>query len=209
MTELGQWAYIVLYVLPVSAILFFVFKKLWPLSLSGRIALLVLLPATITFPLWDVYMIGQKATRLCNEEGGLHVYQTVEADSFFGASNIDYYSKFGFLFTESSSRGSVYRSVMKDEKPHHIRIEMDDVISKYEVGIYKATVSDRITRYTDNVHSRYSDSILGEQVNFTIYPGIMDSLFISIMPVTFTPWMCGNNDIDIVQATLKPKGLRK
>jgi hypothetical protein len=26
---------------------------------------------------WDVYQIGQEATRLCNEKAGLHVYRTV------------------------------------------------------------------------------------------------------------------------------------
>ena len=46
--------------------------------------MVILVIALLTAPLWQALSISYQAERLCKEQGGLHVYRTVEADGFLG-----------------------------------------------------------------------------------------------------------------------------
>lgn len=80
MTQTGIGIYLILY-LPVVLVF------LWSLWRKVKLPLIGVVPiglVLLTLPFWDVYMTSLDASRLCKEQGGLHVYKTVEADGILG-----------------------------------------------------------------------------------------------------------------------------
>jgi hypothetical protein len=66
-----------------------------------RLGVLLMLSLTLTtLPLWEAAAISFEAEALCANQGGLHVYKTVEAEGFLGGGSIEYGSKYGFSYLE-------------------------------------------------------------------------------------------------------------
>lgn len=166
----------------------------------------------------DVYLIGQQATKLCKEEGGLHVYKTAEAEGFIGTTYIEGWSKFGFQYVEDQYGGKKYRYVMKNGAKE--KIEIDQFIGKYFIGGSRDVINKHIVRTSYSLSKLESKEMLGEVVFFSIYPGWIDSRLVGASGFSFTPWFCGDKNArdknlsstDVIRATLKPvnkKGVNK
>ena len=114
-----------------------------PLKWYGPIFFALCSVVMLVAVFWDVYQIGQQATKLCNEKAGLHVYRTAEADSVLGLSDIEHWSKYGFKFLEdnSLSKGKL-RLFMKDGKPTYKKA--DQFLSEYEYSITYSHMTSRI-----------------------------------------------------------------
>lgn len=158
---------------------------------------------------WDVYQIGQEATRLCNEKAGLHVYRTVEAESFLGAAGIQNWAKYGFKFTEGNHDKGKVRYFYKDGKPTYKKV--DKLVSRYELTMSRGYITPRIDVLKVTVKDRYTDEVLGESVEYSIYGGWADMLFFNATGFTYSPWICSGKDkkgqiyiSDVVKATIKP-----
>ncbi len=158
---------------------------------------------------WDVYQIGQQATKLCNEKAGLHVYRTAETDSVLGLSGIEHWSEYGFEFLEdnSLSKGKL-RLFMKDGKPSYKKV--DQFISQYELLITRKKLMPKIKIHQYQIIERSNSEILGETAHLRIDGGWADMAFYGLTGFTYTPWKCkgdGMGDaspIDIVKVVLKP-----
>jgi hypothetical protein len=129
MTDLGKMAYVVLYLPLVLGSLWFIYRKFK----KARLVIVVLAPVLLALPLWDVYMIGRDAERLCKEQGGLHVYKVVEADSFRGGGDIVKLSEYGFAYAESFGLGGKKFRYTSDGIKWFEQ-EIDEFITRYQIG---------------------------------------------------------------------------
>ena len=192
----------------------------WGLSLILSVVLLSL-------PFWDVLAIGYEADKLCKEQGGLHVYKTVEAEGFLGSSGIKYWSKYGFKYVEDGgTRDRKFRITLVKGKPKYEQISV--YTSRYQSrgGKYEA-ISRHFGRFRYFVQNRQTGEVLGDLVYFSISPGWFDHLFLGLLPVEFNPWICGweaplgegeyspahgkrlYSYRDLVRATIKPRHRRE
>lgn len=159
---------------------------------------------------WDVYQIGQEATRLCNEKAGLHVYRTVEAESVVGLFDIKHWSKYGFKFVEYKSvLNKKTRHFLDDEKPK--QKEVDKFLSRYELTMSRSRISSAIDLLKIEVKDRFSDELLGESLEYSIDGGWADMSIFGMTGFTFSPWICSGKDrkrqiypSDVVEATIRP-----
>ena len=174
----------------------------------------VLAVTLLSLPFWDVLTIAYEADKLCKEQGGLHVYKTVEAESFAGSTGIEYWSKYGFKYLEAYGK----RITLRDGKPHYESVDIAKYKSRYQ---YYGAVEDVVGRFERSryiVDDRRTREKLGELVTFSIYPGWFDRLFLGLLPVEFNPWICGEEpppgvtkygehlySDDLIRATVKPK----
>ena len=215
MTDLGKIAYVALY-LPLALVLLWLlyrmcFRKVALSWLWTAVSALVLL----TLPFWDVYMIGRDAERLCREEGGLHVYKVVEADSFRGGGNIVKLSEYGFAYAEAIGLGGkIYRRKVKDGKL--IRNVIDDFTTQHSIGgrgyqVITSSISSNALQTVD----LETGEILGDLVSLNIHPGRFDGLLLRLVGSGPVVWHCGGEPPigrteplgfdDLILATLKPK----
>ena len=137
--------------------------------------------------------ISYKAEKLCKEQGGLHIYKTVETDGFFGGGGIKYWSKYGFSYVENVGVGGKYyrQSIRNGEK---VEEEIDEFTSRYQVGVGgpEERINLRIRRARSaSVKDRQTGEILGELIIFKIYPSWFDIFTLSLLPVEYNPWLCG------------------
>ncbi|WP_020677438.1 hypothetical protein [Geopsychrobacter electrodiphilus] len=214
MTDLGKMAYVALYLPLVLGLFWWLYRKI-----KSALPFLVLVALVLlTLPFWDVYMIGRDAERLCREEGGLHVYKTVEAEGFLGDSSIEVWSKFGFQYVESGGGDKMSRYTMVNGKPVHQRVQKFISRNQLKSGDNHRVIDKYFARTSYQVIDIQSDEVLGELVAFSIYPGWWDNIIIGLSGSGsgFHPWSCGNeptqkSDVlrlggsDVVRATLKPK----
>lgn len=210
-TELGILAYGFVY-LPVVII---VFLLLWKKLRLPWIVLAPIIATILTLPFWDVYMIGRDADRLCNEQGGLHVYKTVEADGFLGGGSIERWSQYGFSYVESGGMGDKkYRTSIQDGKV--LTKEVSEYISRYRLaGENHTPIHNSISRSSLQIVTRKNNEVLGELIYFSIYPGIFDGVLLKLLGSGPVLWQCGNEPQagrkdtlgygDVVMAVLKPR----
>ncbi|WP_321532215.1 hypothetical protein [uncultured Desulfuromonas sp.] len=158
---------------------------------------------------WDVYQIGQQATKLCNEEAGLHVYRTAEAESFLGAAGIRGWAEYGFEFTEGESDKDKIRYFMENGKPTYKKV--DQFLSQYELVTTRKKITNRIGIIKQQIKDRNSNEVLGEANEFKIHGGWADMLFFNLTGFSYSPWICsGRNQkkkiypSDLVKAVLAP-----
>ncbi|MCB1860089.1 MAG: hypothetical protein KDI63_17600 [Gammaproteobacteria bacterium] len=195
-SELGRWVYGVVYVpallLAVALLYWIVIRRLTKPWKGWVLALL--LGAGLSWPFWDVYQIGREVTRLCQAEGGLHIYRTAETDGFLGAADITYWSKFGFSYVEQSySYGSeVIRYTLQNGMPIHEKVA--GIKSRYELLSTKYIENSYVERHIDLVRDRATGEVLGELKFFRVAPGKFDNFVYGVTGLTFTPWFCGNRD---------------
>ena len=165
---------------------------------------------------WDIYRTSREADRLCREEGGLHVYRTVEAEGFGNASSIEYWSRYGFKYVESGGT----RFWMEDGRVRHERVGVENLKSRYSWSDVEDHVpaGEGIERSSSHVVDKETGEELGRLVWFTIEPGRFDRLVLGLLPVEHNPWICGEcvpdelqekwgkkyDRGDLILATLRP-----
>lgn len=222
MTGVGMAGYAIVYVPLVLFISFlvavFLFLRKLPKFLRWSIPL-ALAVFLVSAPLLEIFYISYKASRLCRAHAGLKVYKTAQADGFRWSHNIEYFSKYGFSFVESSggtpNNPVIFRYTIEDGKPVATRVKQ--YASEYEI-----TYKDPVVLYkyfsmesvmVVNIRTR---EMLGELVRIDIYPSFIDSLFIGLTGTGsgFSPWHCGKEATpeyprgigitELTFATLKP-----
>ncbi len=212
---------VLILLLPLLLIVLAVFNRLFfrkRFSFWGRFqATVVILVVATVWMHWDVYQIGQQAKKICEEEGGLHVYKTVDVDGFKGAYSIESWSKYGYKYVEAGHKDKKILYSMEDGKV--IEQVVDAFISNYEVAHKSIVINKHLKRSRSFVRDRSSGEVLGELVYFSIYPGWVDSQIWGRIGFTFTPWFCGQESstgvkrrlgsYDVVRATLKPRNVHK
>lgn len=183
-------------------------------SLKWRSVLIpaAMIPISFVVAFWDVYLIGQQATKLCKEQAGLHVYKTVEAEGFIGDSSIDYWSKYGFKYVEKRDFNDKIRYTIIDGKSKYEQV--DEFHSKYEYLCEKKFVGNRIIKVTYYMKSTSGVDVLGTYILFVVHGGWVDMLFINLTGFSYSGWECRqtmlNNEgfefdsDDLIRATLKP-----
>lgn len=220
---LGYFLYLPMAILGTVIVYWLVLRRFRTRIVRYSTVLVILLPL-VTFPLWDAVAISQRATKLCEQRGGLHVYRTVNADSFLGGGGIEYWSRYGFRFLEiGGSQDKKYRLIMKESK--EIREEISDFESQYQVqtDVELPGHDPNIRGSAVRVKDRITGEVLGELVKLTIYPSWFDRFALNLLPVEFNPWICGNEapdgegsyspgkkkylygSSDVIKATIKPK----
>jgi len=176
----------------------------------GLVLSACLIVVTLVAVFWDVYQIGQQATKLCNEKAGLHVYRTAEADSVLGLSDIEHWSKYGFKFVE-------YEDVLKNKtryffengKPTYKRV--NQFSSQYELVETRKYITSRIEIIKQEIKDRNSDEVLGESNEFSIDAGWADIFFYNTTGFNYSPWVCSGINVkrqiyisDLIEITLNP-----
>ena len=195
MTSLGVFLYKYVY-LPLMAVLLallyrLLLRRVRPTAMKW--SLLAMLAVGLTLlPWWDVYRTGSQVTELCRNEGGLHVYRTVEADGFLGASSIEYWSRYGFKYVEGGGTGNrKFRATIRDGQA--VDEEVPEYISRYQWKGKEnhVPIAPLIERSSSHVIDRQSGGELGTLVWFTIGKGWFDRLAMGFLPGEANPWICG------------------
>jgi hypothetical protein len=219
-TGVGVMGYAVVY-LPLALFVTWIIYKIF----LGRLqtpwlrggAILSVTTTIISIPIWDVLAISREAARLCNEQAGMHIYRTVEADGFLGSSAIEQWSKFGFKYVENGGGEKMSRYTLQDGKIVHERIQQFASRYQAKTGENHVVINKHFARSSERVIDRHSGEVLGELVYFSIYPGRLDNLFIGLTGARsgFSPWFCGDEpppgsnilrlgSSDVILATIKP-----
>ena len=167
----------------------------------------------------DVIYISLKARKLCREEAGLHVYKTVEADGFLGASNIDYWAEHGFQYLEMEFiDGKKTRYTLVDGKV--AKENVDKILSNYEYVTDLEILKAPFNSSRKMIRDRKTREVLGEIISFAVYPGWLDSRLLGILGLTWSPAGCDGDYLpepqkstlsykELVKAVIKPKELIK
>ncbi|MFA5913279.1 MAG: hypothetical protein WC830_06940 [Burkholderiales bacterium] len=221
MTGLGMMAYGVIYLpfaLFASWLVYRWILRQLPMVWLRRLLVVVSAGAIVTAPLWDVYAIGREAEQLCNEQAGLHIYRTVEAEGFLGSGMSKYWADRGFKYVESGgSQNRKFRGTMRNETV--VIQEVEEFASQYQVGSGEdhTPIGKHMARSSYRVVDRQNGEVLGELIYFSIYPSWLDNLFIGLTGTGsgFSPWLCGNESQrgardrlgpeDVVLGTIKPR----
>lgn len=175
----------------------------------------VLLAGFVFIAYYDVVKIAREAEHLCTTEAGLHVYKTVEAEGFYGDTDITVWSTYGFRWLEDLSvREGTIRVVLENGIPR--KQIVDEVLSRYE---YRFPIREVVSRYIERskqvVIDRMNGNILGDLTYFHIFRGWADRTI--DFGLSFTPPTCwedkpiqrgGRQFVgpdDLVRAVIKPK----
>jgi hypothetical protein len=181
-----------------------------PIKWFGPIlsAVCVLLMPVIVF--FDVYQIGQQATKLCNEKAGLRVYRTAQTEGVLGLSGIEHWAKYGFEFVEyEHSVKRKIRHYFKNGKPTFKKV--DKFLSQYELVETRSDITPRIGVIIQEVKDRNTNEVLGQSKEFSIDGGWADMFFYNLTGFSYSPWICsgisGKRQIyisDLIEVTLNP-----
>ncbi|WP_448874514.1 hypothetical protein [Desulfobulbus propionicus] len=162
---------------------------------------------------WDVYRIGQQATKLCHEKAGLHVYRTAEAESFVGAAGIKGWDEYGFKFTERKSDKGKIRYFYENGKQTYKKV--DKFLSQYELITTRNRLTPKIKIIKQKIKCIKTEEILGESKEISIDPGWADMLFYNATGFSYSPWICSGIDekkiypSNVVKSVLKPINKRQ
>ena len=154
----------------------------WPIALSIVFILVC----------GDVVQIGREANKICREQGGLHIYKTVETEGFYGSSGIKYWSEYGFKYVESGlSKNGVSHWTWVEGKKQHRYVPLP--LSRYQWrGPGKRTrINTWIFRSSSRVVDRQTGEKLGQLVWFSVYPGWFERWLLSMF--NEHSWTCGEN----------------
>jgi hypothetical protein len=161
----------------------------------------------------EVYSVGKKWDKLCEERMGLHVYETVEAEGFIGVTNIDKWSTLGFKYVEKEFIGQrKFRYSMLDGGI--VKEDANEFISQYELGNSTHIKIDESIFENITAISRVSTGeVLGELIIIGKYPVGIDRIIFGLFGSN-TPNYCRpkdpNTDTEIdydslVYSVIKPK----
>ncbi|MBM9617026.1 hypothetical protein JWJ90_22460 [Desulfobulbus rhabdoformis] len=141
---------------------------------------------------WDIIVAGHQVSKMCREQGGMHIYKTVAADGMAGMSGIRGWSEYGFSYVEYvDSRGDVIRSTIINGEI--VKERVDKITSQYifkskRENIAKIVDKSFIKKITLSVMDRDDGNVLGELIYFTIHQGWADHW----VPGEYKPWKCCN-----------------
>ncbi len=156
----------------------------------------------------DVFLTGQKASELCKNEAGMHIYKKVKTEGVLGLYSIEDWSEFGLKYVEYEiSKGEMFREFIESEKVK--KIEIDDYMSEYEVVRKREKVTDKITIGKTQIVNRSNDDVYSELVIIGIHAGWADMLFINLTGTNYSPWGCGREVKDQSDFILYPSDLIK
>jgi hypothetical protein len=212
-TYLGPELLIFLFGLVVVPLLYFLLIRRVPWWLQ-----ILLVPASVAgfvfVAYYDVVKIAQQAEQLCTKEAGLHVYRTVEAEGFYGDTDIRLWSEYGFKWLEDTSlKLGLVRIHLEGGEVHLEKIV--DARSEYEYKLpVRTLVSRHIERSRQTVLNRSDGQTLGDLTYFHIFRGWADRII--DFGLSFSPPICwerlpavrggrqfvGPNDL--VKAVIKP-----
>jgi len=182
----------------------------WPPRLAVLLAVWI---CAFVIAYGDVYLIARDAKRLCEQEAGLKVYRTVEAEGFAGVSDIEFWAEKGFSYLETvESSGRQWRHQVLNGKP--TSEEVSSLASELELVHHSEPVDLRIAREKESLVFRSSGEVAAELLSFRIFPGFWDRLF--VRGSGWTPPMCEGPAVksiyersltykDLIFAALKPK----
>ncbi len=144
---------------------------------------------------WDIIIAGNQVSKMCREQGGMHIYKTVAAEGMAGLQGMRGWAEYGFSYVEYvDSRGNVIRSKMFNGEI--VKESVDEITSQY----IRITKREYVARFIDksfikkishSIVDRSSGDVLGELVYFTIDQGWADRW----IPGEYTPWTCGNKEM--------------
>ena len=208
-------AFVVIFITP-----FFYWLILKRFKLTIKITgILMLWVVAIFIAYWDVYRIAKEAERLCREEAGLHVYKTVEAEGFLGASSIDYWSEYGFRYLEMEFvGGKKARYTLAGGKVAKENVEK--LLSRYEYVTDLEVLERPFNRQRQMIRDRQTGEILGEIIAYAVYPGWLDSRLLGFLGFSWSPKACDEDYVpergklrysyrDLVKAVIKQKVTNK
>jgi uncharacterized membrane protein YraQ (UPF0718 family) len=213
-THGGPELFVAFVVIVVTPLLYWLVLKRFRLSVRF-ISIVALWVTAVLVAYWDVYQISKEARRLCKEEAGLHVYKTVEAEGFLGASSIDYWSKYGFKYVEIETiMGGKNRYTLRDSEIKKEKV--DNLLSKYEYITDLEVLEIPFNRQRQIIKDRQTGEILGEIIAFALYPGWLDNRLLGILGFSWSPRACDGDYLpargqlnysytDLVKAVIKPK----
>ena len=218
--------YVILYIPLVLLFLFICYRlilKRIPVAWMRRGTVLLILITLSAAPWWDVYRLSSEATRLCVEQGGLHVYKKEKAEGFIGSSSIQYWSKYGFNYLEGGDERNKFRWTISNGNV--LREKIQDFKSQYILKITKNNkpITNYFRKSIYQVNELNSGEELGNLVIFRIHPTIIDTVLLNIFGGSIIFWDCGNvvsagkgssvpisakyiyGPNDLIKATLIPK----
>ncbi len=153
--------------------------------LSASISLLV-----FTGVFLDVFLTGQKASELCLNDAGMHIYKKIEVEGLLGIRRINNWSDLGIKYVEyETTIGKKYREFIENEKVK--KIEVDNFQSEIELVREREHATDRIIIGKRRIINRQNSEVYSELVVIGIYPGWADSLFINLTGTQYSGWSCG------------------
>lgn len=188
------------------------------LKLSGRkltrAGVGILWIGAIVVAYTDVVVITLETRRLCREEGGLHIYKTVEGKGFSGDTGIKFWSQYGFQYVESQNRsGQIFRYTMRNGKEHKEKVS--EFRSRYEYTLPSDVIESRFRKIENRIRDRHTGEILGKMVYVQAYPGWADSVIFKLLGNVWLPPGCDGDYLprkakrtlhgdDLVTAVIKP-----
>ncbi|MEM7401344.1 MAG: hypothetical protein AAF304_05280 [Pseudomonadota bacterium] len=176
------WLAVIFIYLPVTgSIIWMLYSALTKLDLKIEAKLvticsLVIVAAMILFA--EVIMIGHQSKQLC-KNAGMHVYKTVKANSIYGKHTKTLLSRPGsnFDFVEETSFDKTYRYYISNGIVKKELIESP--ASRYWSIQDDKYVHKKIKQERTYVIDTLTNESLGELLNYRIYPGWYESLFIN------------------------------
>lgn len=208
-------AFVVIFITPIVYLL--ILKRFrFSVKLVGIVALWII---AVFVAYWDVYQISKEARRLCKEEAGLHVYKTVEAESFLGSVvGIENWSKYGFQYVEGLYKGQKTRVMYKEDKVVYETIP--EYTSQYQSLSEEKVIKGSFVKTRRVILDRQTGEILGEEIAFKVYPGWLDSRLLGVLGFTWIPPRCDGDFSpepgkttfyyeDLIKAVIKPKSLNQ
>lgn len=225
-TDVLPYGYFIIYMPLVFLVLWIIYKlilKRIPVVSVRWVSSIVFLFVLLGLPWWDVYRISNEANKVCKEQGGLHIYKTLEAEGFLGGWGIEMASQYGFSFVESGGGKHMNRWTMVNGEP--VRESITEFKSKYQVqiGADRRKISNIFKRSSSLVIDRKTKEVLGELVTIAIRSTLLDAIFLSSVGGSVKGWRCGDEApgqeryfdkfnkryrytfSDLIKETLKPK----
>lgn len=179
----------------------------WPYLLrAGRTTLVLLVAWEVAWNA-DVLFTSLRVAYLCKVHGGPRVYGTAEVEGFEGLFGIARLTEKGFSYVETYGPYPGAKSVRsRIANGEIIQEPVDELLSRYKyVRHYRSAHGYAIGRGGQKVIDRDDGKVLGELVVWSIYPGLFDSLWLSLVTGSPQPWTCGDrasDDIGVLDSRL-------
>ena len=145
-----------------------------------------ILSVILLLPIWNSIIVSLQASYLCNKNGGMRVYKTVEVDGLIHMFRGNYWLDKGYSYSEYKENDKKYRVRYQDDEL--IITEVPEFKSEYWLkGDKEKNLSDYITVYRSYVENRFTKEILSELIWYRIKPASIDQW----VAIEFVGWECG------------------